>query len=507
MMKTQPFPEHEQWMQAALDALNRKDSLRARELAGQVLRTVPEHALAMLTLGVAQASLGLREALATLEQAVRLAPDNPMFHYNYAVTLAQFGVDDRAMMEYRTCLQIDPSHPDALWNYGEMLRLREHFAAALACFDRLTADRRHYPSLFHRMAVCCSALGLDERARELFEAALNQEPDDLTHWEYAHFLLSREKFAEGWSHYAHRFACGKKISVFCAQYPYPQWDGKAHGNSVLLVHGEQGYGDEIMFASFLPGAMELTALRGMEIVLACRPALVRLFEASFPGLTVIQHQVDMPADISGLAAGADKIFQCPIGNLPLHVGPLPEQPPQAYLTAPDELVSAFNARLAQLPGKPRLKVGLMWGANPGVKSQHGQQRNLPVRLLDRLAGLRGVRFISLQNAERGDEIADAPELDCIDPSRSLHNFADTAGLIANVDLVISVCTSVAHLAAAMGKETWVLLQQRAEWRWGREREDAVWYPHVRLFRQAEPGDWHGVMREVRTALETRLTPP
>jgi Tfp pilus assembly protein PilF len=501
-----PIAEHDQWMNGALDALNRNDSLTAKTLVEKVLRAVPRHALATLTLGVAQANLGQgREALAALEHAVQLAPDDAMFRYNFAVTLAQLGFEDHAMLEYRACLRLDPEHPDALWNYGEMLRLREHFTSALKCFERLLANKRHYLSLHHRTAVCCNALGLDKRARELFEIALKKEPDDLTHWEYAHFLLARGEFAAGWKHYAHRFDCGQRIAVFCAKFPYPEWDGSAHENSVLLVHGEQGYGDEIMFAGYLPRLLQLAAPKGMRIILGCRPALVSLLETSFPGLDVVAHQIDKPADIAMFIGNAGDIFHCPIGSLPLHVGPLPAIPPQAYLSAPKQLLAAFAGKLEKPADKPRLKVGLMWGANPGVKSQHGQQRNLPVRLLNKLAGLDGVRFVSLQNAERGDEIADAPDLDCIDLSRNLNNFADTAALIANLDLVITVCTSVAHLSAAMGKETWVLLQHRAEWRWGRNRNDSVWYSQARLFRQSEPGDWHGMLREVHAALESRLS--
>ena len=500
-----PLAEHDQWMNAALDALNRKDALAAKTLVEKVLRAVPLHALATLTLGVAQTELGLgREALVSLERAVQLAPDNAMFRYNLAVTLAQYGFDERAMLEYRACLQLDSDHPDALWNYGEMLRLREHFAAALKCFERLLANRSHYLSLHHRAAVCCNALGLDERARELFEIALKKEPDDLTHWEYAHFLLAHGEFAAGWTHYAHRFACGQKISVFCAKFPYPEWDGSMHEGSVLLVHGEQGYGDEIMFAGFLPRLMQQASLTDMRVILGCRPALVTLFETSFPGLDVLPHQVDKPADISPLAGDTAAVFQCPIGSLPLHIGPLPAIPPSAYLAAPAQLRTAFKGTLEKLAGTPKLKVGLVWGVNPSVK-KYSQQRTLPVHLLTKLAGLDGVRFVSLQNAERGDEVADAPDLDCIDLSRSLNNFADTAALVANLDLVITVDTSVAHLAGAMGKETWVLLQHRAEWRWGRNRDDAVWYPHTRLFHQPEPGDWHGTLRDVRMALESRLS--
>ncbi|KAA3633337.1 MAG: tetratricopeptide repeat protein, partial [Proteobacteria bacterium] len=229
------------------------------------------------------------EALAVLERAYRLAPEDPQLSYNLGVTLQNTGDTRRAMLRYRDCLRALPDHADTLWNYGELLRVSDRFDLAARCFETLLKKDDTRPDIYHRLGVCLAHLGRDEDADEAFRKALGGNSSDpaLTHWEYAHFLLARGDFGRGWPHYDFRFDCGEKTSVSCHSYPYPAWRGEPLEGKTLLVHGEQGLGDEIMFCSVVP---ELAA-EAKRIVVACQPPLVRLFADSFPACDVLPHRV------------------------------------------------------------------------------------------------------------------------------------------------------------------------------------------------------------------------
>jgi len=211
-------------------------------LASNAVDLEPANAFARLILGVAYSRLGQgKESIEQLQQAANLAPENVEIRYNLAVTLAENGKNDMAMVEYAACLDRDPNFADALWNYGEMLRLREHFGKALECFDcLLSIEGQMRDKMAHRTAVCCAQLGLSERADALFVQQISEDDDPHTHWEYAHFVLGRGRFKEAWPHYARRFEAGPKISVYCGTYPFEYWGGQFQRGAGLLVHGEQG---------------------------------------------------------------------------------------------------------------------------------------------------------------------------------------------------------------------------------------------------------------------------
>lgn len=485
--------------------------------AALALQADAVHALEIVALSYA--ALGrFDDALVLLQEAARQEPDNAQVFFNLAVMYQQLGQSRRAKLLYHRCLGINPRHCDALWNYGELLRLDEDFAQALQCFQALCQQGAYYPALDHRMAVCLHALGDDEGSLACFARELDGQAMDaaLTHWERAHVHLQRGDFAQGWDDYEYRFAAGAKTSIACFDYPFKTWQGEPLQGKTLLLHGEQGLGDEMMFASIIPDLLAEQA----NIVLACRPALVRLFSLSFPGVTVRASCLAsaQPAYLQDLAGGID--FQLPLGSLPaLRRRHEKDFPGQAYLRCDVQQATEMAARLARELSRdllfrhpavpdicPRRKVGLMWGSNPATAVAWGQrraqQKSIPLKQLQVLqALLPSLRFVSLQNHELGDEAADAPGLELIDMSDELHDMADTAALISQLDLVICVDTSVAHLAAAMGKPTWLLLMARADWRWMSGRSDSPWYPRVRIFRQARQHDWQPVISELLSALQ------
>lgn len=496
------------------------DWVQAEAACQQVLLLDPLNADAHHLAGHAASQLGQPElALNWWQRAVALAPAHAQYRYNLAVALFEAGRQNEAALQYQACLRQEPQHRDALWNYGEMLRLAEHFALAVDHLQRFAAAGGQYAALYHRLAVSYGVLGRDAEAEACFKRELNAvsdaPADALTHWEYALFLLSRGRFAEGFAQYRRRFEAGGRNGVFCHVFDIPAYQGQLSAGDTVLVHGEQGLGDEMMFASIVPALLADAQRAGARVVLAVKPALARLFAYSFPQAIVRSHRVGGPiAELSDLGPIP---WQLPIGDLAFFYRR--EQSdfaaaPVGYLKA-DPLRSAWYAQhLAALEPRaavraPRLQVGLMWGSNPAAVNDKfvrwTQQRSIPVERFARLAHLLpDVRFISLQNVERGAEAALAPALDIFDLSSLQTDFYETAALVANLDLVISVDTSVSHLAGAMDKDTWVPLMKHCDWRHGLTREQSLWYPKTRYFRQQVRGEWDAVLDAIEQALLERL---
>jgi hypothetical protein len=269
----------------------------------------------------------------------------------------------------------------------------------------------------------------------------------------------------------------------------PQWDGGDLAGRTIHLHAEQGFGDTIQFIRYVVPV----AQRGGRIVVECQPELKRLVQM----MPSVSHVVTTGEPL------VDFDVHCPLLSLPLAFGTtlesIPSQVP--YLQAGAEDVSKWSRRMAG--GASPLKVGLAWSGNKLNRNNHN--RSLALGALAALAAVQETTFYSLQKGEAAHEARNPPAgLDLVDWTDDLHDFADTAGLIANLDLVISVDTAIVHLAGAMGKPVWVLLPFAPDCRWLLEREDSPWYPTMRLFRQTSPGDWASVARRVTEALQSRL---
>ncbi|MDN7676087.1 tetratricopeptide repeat-containing glycosyltransferase family protein [Burkholderia oklahomensis] len=509
-------------MKAQLDARARAFALRAQNLfdddrpteaalfAAQALALAPDDAISQKLVGISECVRGDHAAgLVYLERACLSMPEDANLHYNMAVAHECIGSRERAALSYRNCLRLQPDHADALWNYGEYLRLNGHFEAAARCFEALQAQDRRYPALHHRMAVVYTHLRRFDEAGRHFALAMDENIDTrLTRWERAHFRLGTRDFVRGWQDYDTRFDIGHLINVHCHPFPFPVWQGEPVAGKTLLVHGEQGLGDEIMFASIVPDLVR----HASRVVLACAPSLVTLFQRAFPAAIVRAHRVGIsPARVDDLG----KIdYQSPIGSLPrwLRTSAASFGAGAPYLTTDPERVAWFGARLHALaPRVDRmLKVGLMWGSNPAASvpfaARRATRKSMPLQLLAPLAQVPDVQYVSVQNAELGEQAAAVPGLDLIDFSSALRDFSDTAALIANLDIVVSVDTSVAHLAGALGKTTYALLMRDCDWRYGFDGERCVWYESMTLLRQTTQDDWLPVVDQVIDALKRHHKP-
>lgn len=473
------------------------------------VRADPRSENALQRLAVVLHKYGDRlEALQVIERARSLSPRNATLFYNYAVILQSAGLTGPAMAIYQRCLDVDPDYRDALWNYGELLRLEEEFEAALACFDRLLAlEGKMRPDMAHRMAVCCDYLGLDSRAAALFEKQIAVSDYVLSHWEYSHLLLRQGKLEQAWPHFAFRFAAGVvKVDVP----PYPRWDGRYARDTVLLITGEQGAGDEILFSSFLNSIVVRARESGMRVIFACRAELQRLFRASFASdfamnyeselsgfIKIIGHRHDLADEVDRTlkrmqVAGSDaKICWISLGDLPLY-GARTEVP-NWIKPDPDDVVLVRRS----LGERRGARIGLVWRSNPAALAAARVGRSVPSHLMaswletvrsriNMQTAQAGVEFYGLQHAEHAPETAVLVQHGLKDMSESLTNFSRTAALMREMDLVVSVCTSTASLAGALGCDTRVLLRRHADWRWSREFK---WFDKAFVYQQVIPADW------------------
>jgi len=274
--------------------------------------------------------------------------------------------------------------------------------------------------------------------------------------------------------------------------PAPVWRGDAplEGKTILL-HAEQGLGDTLQFLRYVP----LVAARGAEICLEVQPSLLPLL-AGYPGTASVLARGETLPPVD---------FHCPLLSLPLAFSTgLDSIPaPVPYLHAPGDRV----ARWRELTGPARgPRVGLVWAGNPGHAND--RNRSIPFTLFRPIcAPLAGVQFFNLKiEASQADAVALAGTPGIVDHSAMVRDFADTAALVAQMDLVISVDTSVAHLAGALGKPVWLLLPFSPDWRWLLDRDDSPWYPSMRLIRQTRIGEWNAVLNRVRRELEGRYGP-
>jgi Tfp pilus assembly protein PilF len=422
-------------------------------------------------------------AAALLRAALALDPDAAAIHANLAFALAAGGEADAAEIHYRRAIALAPHEPQTYLNFGAMLTARHRADAALAVYDAAPAFAQDSPALLSNRGMALVGLHRESEAETCCRRALALDPGyRKAAFNLAYVLLRQGRWEEGWR----RLEARDWLAAMQDFMRLRHWDGAPLAGRRILVGVEAGHGDMIQFCRYCD---QLKAAGAARVGVLCHPGLATLF-GSLRGADEV-----IPLDQDFDRADWD-VWAAPL-SLPLHVGTTVDSVPAAlpYL-APDP---ARVARLAPLLGNATdaLKVGLVWKGNP--RFENDAARSLPGFVT--LAPLRqvpGVRWFSLQKGPGEDEAKDG----VTDLAGAIGDFADTAALIAGLDLVITVDTACAHLAGALGKPCWVLLPAwMPDWRWLADRADTPWYPHVmRLFRQRRDGAWDEVMRDVAAAL-------
>jgi len=428
---------------------------------------------ATLLLAYANALRAANQAERSLDfyaEACALAPDLPEGWTNTGVALQEVGRVQEAIDCYRNAIALRPDDSDIHRNRGTALQIVGHFGEAKAAYRAALALNPQDADAWGYLGATLMETGELAPADEAFTTALILAPDDAdTHFNRSLFLLKAGRLSEGWSEHEWRWRGimpphGIEI---------PQWQGEPAKGRRILLHWEQGFGDTLQFVRYAP----MVAERGLHVTLEVQVPLKRLME-SLDGVETVLAPGDRRGEFD---------LHCPLLSLPFAFGTTLDTVPAdiPYLTAPDALLADWRRRV----GDGGLKVGLAWAGKSvagDVRAVYtDKRRSMAIETLAPLGAIPGVRWFSLQKDGSSDSAPFA--MDDLMPQAA--DFADTAALVASLDLVITVDTAVAHLAGALGKPVWMLSRFDGCWRWLQGRADSPWYPAMRIYHQTAQGDW------------------
>ena len=424
----------------------------AAQVCHEALRSAPNGADALHLLGLITLQAGDPGAAVPLvERALKARPGVAQFHRTIGVALRHLGEFDAAISHFRRALRSLPDDYHCHVGLGFALHATGSVAESAASFKR--------------------ALALNPGAPE------------------AHFflsipLLNSGDFERGWSEYEFRpeRIAFERTGIFAQ---CPEWRGQDLANKTLVLRAEQGFGDTIQFARYVP----LLAAQGATIVLFAQAELLPVL-AALRGVSQLSSRGQLPA----------ANYCCLLGSLPGRFGTRLENIPAAtpYLTAPAASIERWRGRFDGVNG---LRVGLVWAGSP--THSNDRNRSMPLAVFAALGKIPGITFFSLQKGPAAAHTAN-PDLPLVPLADELQDFGDTAAALLQLDLLVCVDTSVAHLAGALGRPVWLLLPAGVDWRWLSNRDDSPWYPTMRIFRQEKPGDWEGVVARVGTALAKQV---
>jgi tetratricopeptide (TPR) repeat protein len=426
------------------------------------------------------------DALAAYERAVSLDAGFAEGYCNRGLVLARLDRWEAALASYDKAIAIKPQFAAAHFNRGLVLSKLEQGGPALASFNRAIALKADFAEAYYNRGLVLAHLKQVDASLSSYDRAIELRPGyPEAHQNRSWMLLLSGDLARGWIDYEWRWKDANGANIkHKREFARPLWLGDASiAGKTILLHAEQGLGDTLQFCRYVKRVAEL----GARVILEVPTPLVALLEPLEGVSSLISQGIALP----------DFDFQCPLLSLPLAFSTTLDSIPAAtsYLRADPVKVAHWRGML----GKPRTpRVGLAWSGSSLHKNDHN--RSIPLaEIVKHLPA--GLEYVSLQKDLRDDDrrvLESSPNI--VHFAGSLSDFSDTAALCACLDVVISADTSVAHLGGALGKRTWILLPYHADWRWLTDRGDSPWYPSVKLYRQAEVGDWVGVMRRVHADL-------
>jgi tetratricopeptide (TPR) repeat protein len=448
----------------------------------RALALAPDDADTLNNLGVVLRSREqVEEAIGFYRQALAHAPDRAVIHANLGNALTHLGRTALAETHLRRAAELDPESAEARYNLAVFLTRGERAADAVPHFRAALAADPKNASAWTNMGVALLDTGDTEGAEDSYRRAIALQPGNTeAHYNLAWVLLLTGQWAEGWKEYEWRWA----LDHFSSRkriFDQPLWDGQPHAGTVLL-HAEQGLGDAIQFVRYAALVKKFCA----RVIVECPPSLVRLFRHVAGADQVIAAGSALPAFDA----------HAPFMSLPRLFGTTPTDAPltSPYISAPDEAPAHLR-----LPNNGKRRIGVVWAGSPDNKID--RRRTIPAQWLADIAATVDADFISLQVGPRADEAsAFPPDKLVFSCEGRVADFADTATIVNQLDLVLGVDTAVMHLAGAMGKPVWLLIPFMPDYRWLLGRDDTPWYSSMRLFRQEKSGDWPGVMTAVAAAL-------
>ena len=470
----------------------------AIELIGRAVKLVPDEATFYGNLGLALAAAGRNtEAQASCERALSLRPDFEEALNNLGLLLVAQDQPERAITHYEHALRLRPGYAEAQQNLGVALAAHGNalFSAgrpdeAEAAYRRAIELRPGDAPLHSNLGTLLHDRGAFDESLRCYEQAIRLAPELAeAHVHRAYNRLLHGDFADGWSEYEWRRKATHGVAK-TREVKLPRWDGQPLDGRAILLHAEQGFGDTLQFVRY---AAEVKQLGG-RITVGCPAELVSLVR-SMPDVERVVSELD---DLSGLDVEA------PLPSLPAIFGTTLESIPcdVPYLHVADEPREAWRQRLSEASG---LRIGVAWQGRP--TNLRDRLRSFPLAALEPLALLPGVRLFSVQKGAGREQLAAvAGRWPIVDLDGELHEFADTAAALVNLDLVVTCDSAVAHLAGALGVPVHVALPIVPEWRWLLERTDSPWYPRMRLWRQSRAGDWSEVFARLAEHVQTLIPP-
>ena len=472
--------------------------VEAAQIGWELLKHDPREPVWLKLLALAEHRQGHQAAaIVLLKRAIKAEPDGVAQWNDLGNVYSSVGEIGLAEEAYRVALVHAPNCAEAYNNLGVMAGEREDYAEARRLYERALALRPDYPEAMYNLGIALAALGRFQKAAHRYEQTLALAPDHAR----ARFNLSLTRLlmgdmAGGWKDWESRWQT-PQLAPALRNFPSLAWRGQSLAGRTILLYAEQGLGDTLQFVRFV----SLVADRGATIVLEVQAPLVPLFLPLFEGWTMRPRFTDDEVRQGAIVAQGEEL---PPFDLHCSLMSLPAVFNTALRTIPFAAGYVRSARTPLARRSQGLRVGIVWAGSPTHKRDHA--RSLPLAVLRPLLDLPDIQWISLQKGPSANQLQ---ELAAIDPAFStvedlaanFEDYADTAAAVASLDLVITVDTSVAHLAGAMGKPVWVLLQQHLpDWRWLLNRKDSPWYASARLFRQEKAGDWDGVVRTIRMEL-------
>lgn len=423
------------------------------------------------------------EAVQCYQKAIAVNPNFTDAHFNLGVAYQQLGQHDKAELCYRQVIALNPDHSKAYLNLGIAFKEQGLYDEASAALKNALRIKPDYAMAYYNLGNVHLAKGQYNEAMEYYKKTISIDEEYAeAHWNIALLNLLSGNFKEGWQGYEWRWKLGD-LAVK-PKFDKPQWDGSDINGKTILIYTEQGFGDTIQFIRYIP----LIANRGAKVIVECEKELIALLQNIEGVYNILQKGSSLP----------EFDFHCPLLSLPLifktTVENIPSQIP--YLKVDLELSKKWQDKILN---NSKLNVGLTWAGNPELRRDYN--RSCTFETFSQLLKIPDINFYSLQKGDSSYQILINLEgLNILDYTEEFNDFADTAGFIENLDLVISVDTAVAHLAGALGKTVWTLLPFVPDWRWMLDREDSPWYPTMRLFRQPSIGDWKSVIERVEEEL-------
>lgn len=482
------------WGSLAFICERAQDWQNAKRAYLKMVELLPEQVAGLAGLTRIHMALGeLAQAEKVLGRALIAHPSDSELHRILGHLERERGNPQLAEQHYRQSVQAVAENVAALIDLGNLLQAQQRYAEAEAAYAQVLEIAVQHPEAHFNLGVCKQRQGQYIAARTSFDRAIRCRPDFVeAHWYQSFVSLLTGDYERGWDEYEWRLRQKQNIP---RPFKQPAWDGSSLAGRTILVHDEQGYGDTFQFVRYLP----LVKAKGGRVVFECHSKL-RPILSRCDGFDEIHERLsadsvpDTEFDTQIHLLSLPRIFQTRHGSIPADV---------PYIKANPERVVYWRDRIAQ---DDNFKIGIAWAGSANHTNE--LNRSCSLATFREIADIPGVSIYSLQKGP-GSEQADAPSLGMsikrLDREMDLtERFVDSAALMVNLDLVISIDTSIVHLAGAMGCPVWALLCANPDWRWGERGIHSPWYPTMRIFRQSTAGNWNGVMREVCDALNLLL---